>query len=566
MNNKNVLTRLLKISLRADFLYVYTIVGLLVPNIIMCFTERMTSLEDVTSCLSVAAVYALFMTFPRRIGTAIWSLFPIIFLCAFNLVLLSIFDRGPIAVDMYLNLLSTNAGEAGEVLNNILPVLVAIVILYIPLLTFASISIKTNVSLAANRRKTLRRNSISALCLSAIMLAVCHIRVSSYRELDSIFPVNAIYNLFLAVERTAQIDNYHETSRNFKFDSRSEHEKECREVYVIVIGETARSINFGINGYSRNTTPHLLNTEGVISFTKAYSQSNTTHKSVPMLLSGVSAENFNDIIYQRSIISAFKEAGFHTVFISCQKPNHSYIDFFGQEADESLYINGDDVDSGKQPTDYDCLPLLEKAIENSGNKLLVVIHTYGSHYNYHERYGEADAVFMPDQPSEARAENVKSLVNAYDNTIIMTDKLLHSIIAQLQTSNVVGGMFYVSDHGENLYDDVRHRFLHASPLPSWYELHVPMVMWLSQKYRYRYPEVWNAIVANCDSVVQTSESFFNSVLDIAGIYTLKRDTSLSVANKSYHVKARLYLDDRNNAVDYDELGMDSLDLTHLNLY
>ncbi len=67
-------------------------------------------------------------------------------------------------------------------------------------------------------------------------------------------------------------------------------------------------------------------------------QSNTTHKSVPMLLSAASAEDFERLFHEKGILAAFKEAGFHTVFISNQLPNHSFIDFLGEQADEHYFL------------------------------------------------------------------------------------------------------------------------------------------------------------------------------------------------------------------------------------
>ena len=77
-----------------------------------------------------------------------------------------------------------------------------------------------------------------------------------------------------------------------------------------MIGETARACNFGLYGYERNTTPLLDKMEGVVTFTDVLTQSNTTHKSVPMLLSAASAEDYDCLYRQKGIITAFKEAGF----------------------------------------------------------------------------------------------------------------------------------------------------------------------------------------------------------------------------------------------------------------
>ncbi len=57
-----------------------------------------------------------------------------------------------------------------------------------------------------------------------------------------------------------------------------------------------------------------------------------------MLLSAASAEDFERLFHEKGILAAFREAGFHTVFISNQLPNHSFIDFLGEQADEHYFL------------------------------------------------------------------------------------------------------------------------------------------------------------------------------------------------------------------------------------
>ena len=59
------------------------------------------------------------MTLERKPGKTIWILFPFVFFAAFQLVLLYLFGRSIIAVDMFLNLTTTNSGEALELLDNL---------------------------------------------------------------------------------------------------------------------------------------------------------------------------------------------------------------------------------------------------------------------------------------------------------------------------------------------------------------------------------------------------------------------------------------------------------------
>ena len=59
-----------------------------------------------------------------------------LFFGAFQIVLLYLFGQSVIAVDMFLNLVTTNPGEALELLDNLIPAIIIVVLLYIPALVW----------------------------------------------------------------------------------------------------------------------------------------------------------------------------------------------------------------------------------------------------------------------------------------------------------------------------------------------------------------------------------------------------------------------------------------------
>ena len=191
---------------------------------------------------------------------------------------------------------------------------------------------------------------------------------------------------------------------------------------------------------------------------------------------------------------------------------------------------------------------VRRVLAEGRKKELIVLHTYGSHFNYRERYPRREARFLPDDATEAKPKNRPQLVNAYDNTIRATDRLLHSVIAELAKTGAVSALLYTSDHGENIFDDSRRLFLHASPVPSYYELHVPMLVWTSAAYRQAWPQEAASLAANRTKPVATSASVFHTLLGLAGIATPLRDDALSVASRRYAPRPLIYLNDHNRAV------------------
>ena len=557
-----------------QFLYVYAVVALLLPNIALCYTECLAPWACGVNVLLPLSLYMLFFSVAKRPGKMIWWAFIFVFFAAFQLVLLYLFGTGVIAVDMFLNLVTTNPGEAMELLDNLAPAVVGVFVVYLPLLILGGVNIRRDSRLSVSFQQRVRHWAMQIGAIGLFCLLASYLVVDDYRMRNQLYPVNICYNLYLAFERNAASENYREASRDFKFDARSEHSATAPEVYVMVVGETARAHNFSLYGYPRNTNPLLSKTPGIKAFPNVTTQSNTTHKSVPMLLSAASAEDFERLFHEKGILAAFKEAGFHTVFISNQLPNHSFIDFLGEQADEHYFLKKEDASQGNH-YDEDLLQKLDEILPLADasssahyhyryRKLFVVLHSYGSHFNYQERYPRSFAYFKPDSRSEAKPENRRDLLNAYDNTIRYTDYILHGIIERLQkwegiqtkTDGVYGqptsAMLYTSDHGENIFDDDRHLFLHAAPKASDYELHVPFIIWTSEGFSKQYPDILKALGENRPKQVQSSLSAFHTMLGIGGIQTHYRLDEYSVASGKYHPLKLLYLDDHDEAIPQED--------------
>lgn len=557
-----------------QFLYVYAVVALLLPNIALCYTECLAPWACGVNVLLPLSLYMLFFSVAKRPGKMIWWAFIFVFFAAFQLVLLYLFGTGVIAVDMFLNLLTTNPGEAMELLDNLAPAVVGVFVVYLPLLILGGVNIRRDSRLSVSFQQRVRHWAMQIGAIGLFCLLASYLVVDDYRMRNQLYPVNICYNLYLAFERNAASENYREASRDFKFDARSEHSATAPEVYVMVVGETARTHNFSLYGYPRNTNPLLSKTPGIKAFPNVTTQSNTTHKSVPMLLSAASAEDFERLFHEKGILAAFKEAGFHTVFISNQLPNHSFIDFLGEQADEHYFLKKEDASQGNH-YDEDLLQKLDEILPLADasssahyhyryRKLFVVLHSYGSHFNYQERYPRSFAYFKPDSRSEAKPENRRDLLNAYDNTIRYTDYILHGIIERLQkwegvqakTDGVycqpTSAMLYTSDHGENIFDDERSLFLHAAPKASDYELHVPFIIWTSDGFSKQYPDILKALGENRPKQVQSSLSAFHTMLGIGGIQTRYRLDEYSVASGKYHPTKLLYLDDHDEAIPQED--------------
>ena len=528
--------------------YLLYLLILILPNVILAVTEHLSPAGRIANIIVPLTTYWLVLTLSRKTGRTMIILFPVLFLGAFQMVLTYLYGRGPIAVDMWLNLVTTNAGEVNELLSQLLPAIVWVVVIYIPTLTIAATQWAKHQTID---EAFIRIQRFPALCSAAVALIATFALAAfmPYTPTNDLFPINAISNFGLAVERLEASNGYKEASKDFRYDAHCTFTDDEPETVVLVIGETSRADNWQLYGYHRPTNPVLSKTEGLTVFTDYMSQSNTTHKSVPILLSLADAEDYTILYRTKGIMQAFREAGYHTAFISNQQRNHSFIDFLGEQADYCLFLhdslsrNADDIELLK--------PLRQQIKQNRGKRTFIVLHTYGSHFSYADRYPKAMRHFTPDHYDGAKAKYRLQLVNAYDNTIVHTDFLIGKVISTLSSGGGSAAMLFTSDHGEDIFDDQRHLFLHASPFPSYYQLHVPLIAWTSPTYRIRHAEIAQSLISNSHKQAE-SNSVFHTLLSLGGVATQYRNDSLSLASPAYTPHRRIFIDDHNKPLSYPE--------------
>ncbi len=550
--------RAAKIKTRSRFsvwLTIYFYVALIIPNCVLAYTEHYSIWSTEALILLPLGFYMMWSVALRRSGIMIWLAFPFIFLAAFQIVLLYLFGNSVIATDMFTNLLTTNPGEAGELLANIYPSVILVIVLYVPLLWLA-------VREIAHRRYFTRTTRIitgltgGALFVIGLLLLWPAYRTSEEKHVlrDEIFPINAFYNMGVCGSEFRKTFRFSETSARFTYHAVRTDSLPQREIYVYIIGEASRAMNWQLYGYERETTPELMRTDSIIVFRNVLTQSNTTHKSVPLFLSSVAPDEHDEIYRRKGLPALFNEAGFETWFISNQSPQGAMIDHLAHDADHIRYLSSPRHD----------LQLLEEMqhciAQSHSQKLFFILHCYGSHFSYHQRYPRAFAQFRPDDDVAISAAHIESLRNAYDNSIRYTDHFLARTIDYLHSLNgTASALLYCADHGEDLFDDARGRFLHASPTTTAYQLYVASLAWFSSDYRRAFPQKIAAAQSNAKSAA-TTHAMFHTIADIASIEGLHLDRSVSLVSAEFNRTApRYYLNDHNEAVPFCKTGLGKLD-------
>ena len=532
-------------------LTVYFFVALIIPNCVLANTEPYSVWTVEALILMPLGFYMMWSVALRRSGVMIWLAFPFIFFCAFQIVLLYLFGNSIIATDMFTNLLTTNPGEAGELLGNIYPSVVLVCVIYLPLLWLAAREIghKRYITRTARMNIGLTGAALFALGLLALWPAY-HVSEDRHVLRDEIFPLNVLYNLGLSGSEFRKSFNYEKTSAGFSYEAERTAEVPGREVYVYIIGEASRAMNWQLYGYGRETNPLLSQEEGLVVFRDVLTQSNTTHKSVPLILSSVATDEHDELYRRKGLPALFNEAGFDTWFISNQSRQGAMIDHLAHDAKHLIYIRSPRHDT-------QLLDEMRKAIEKStSRKLFFILHCYGSHFSYHQRYPREFAYFQPDNDVAIAKQHRPMLVNAYDNSVRYTDYVLSGIIDYLGSlENTSSALLYCADHGEDLIDDHRERFLHASPTTTAYQLYVASLAWFSESYRERFPEKVAAAEANATAPA-TTHALFHTMADMASIRGRFLTTKVSLVSPDFDRTApRRSLNDHNEAVPYRKTGL-----------
>ena len=245
-----------------------------------------------------------------------------------------------------------------------------------------------------------------------------------------------------------------------------------KSVVVLVIGESARSQNFSLYGYPKNTNPLLSKVENLHHF-NATSYATYTTAGVKAILSH---ENTDDLY---EVLPNYLNR--NNVDVIWRTTNWGEPPIHIKDYQNRDYLK----QICKENCDYDEVLLagLKEQIENSkSNKVLVVLHTSTSHGpTYNKKYPPNFEVFKPVCNSVELANcSQQELINAYDNTILYTDYLLNRVIEDLlDLKEYKSAMLFVSDHGESLGE--KNLYMHGVPrsIAPKEQYEIPFIVWFS---------------------------------------------------------------------------------------
>ena len=313
-----------------------------------------------------------------------------------------------------------------------------------------------------------------------------------------------------------------EKSRSFQFGAHQSTPNSRPEVVIMVIGESARYDRWSLNGYGRPTNPHLKREGNLVTLADVITAVSATRLSVPVIISRKPAtQSLKDGFSEKSFLTAYKEAGFKTYWLSNQISFGQFdtpVSVFAKEADVVQFLN---LGGFTNNSNFDQILFdpIKNALADPAPKKLIVLHTLGSHWNYSQRYPQQFDKWQPslfgiDKPAYTDIRIKPQLNNSYDSSILYTDWFLDQVIGMLKDGGQLSSLVYVADHGQTLYDGTCNLAFHGHN--TQFEFHVPAFVWYSDPYREQYPDKVAQLLRHRKARLAT-ENIFHTLLDIGDI-------------------------------------------------
>ncbi len=425
---------------------------------------------------------------------------------------------------MLRNILATDVREAGDLMTwSLLPQLALYAVLPIALLL--RVEVRQRSLLKAFGVRVLSLIAALAVFAGAIFINFQDVATSmrNTRELRFLVtPANYVYSLAQLGRSQAQAaDKPRQPIGEDAQAGSSWAQRNKPVVMVMVVGETVRAANWGLSGYTRQTTPELAAFPGVINFSSVRSCGTDTETSLPCIFSPWGRRQYDEskIRGSESLLDVVARAGFRVVWVDNQAGCKGVCQ--GVESARPDPALSPQACAGKECQDAALVDQLRRLVKETPGNLLIVLHQMGNHGPaYFKRYPDEFKVFTPacEDPDLPHCSS-ESIVNAYDNAIRYADHVLASALGFLneQTSHDAA-MLYVSDHGESLGE--KGLFLHGVPyaIAPDMQTQVPMVMWLSPSFA-QSMRVNSACLSEVAKAPQAHDNIFHTLLGMLDVKT-----------------------------------------------
>ena len=296
---------------------------------------------------------------------------------------------------------------------------------------------------------------------------------------------------------------------------------------ILIIGESTGRKHMSLYGYPIETNPLLKKLEksgNIYKFTDIISPHAHTIPSIKKLLTFYNFESTKKWHEYNNIIDIMKKAGYETYWFSNQESSGVYGNLSAALGSRSEVIKFTNLKSSDSETenlyDEEVVKLSDKYIKNNLNKKFIIYHLLGTHSKYRNRYPKKYSMF----------KNKNRNISEYDNAVLYNDFVVNEIISRFKKEKTV--LFYVSDHGEEVYE-FRNFKGHSEENGSRYMVEIPFIIYVSDKFKEKYPKVIKNIENSLNKPYMTDDLIY-TILEIAQVKTEEFDETRSIINEKYN--------------------------------
>lgn len=437
-----------------------------------------------------------------------------------------------VAIDkvMLMNVLETDAQEVAGLLSW------GMLWMFLGLAVVPSILIyKTKIIFATPKKMVLQKIALilGVFVISAAIIGMGYKETAQFLRNNKpikylLVPVNYV-SAVISVSKKKLKSRHHELVKIGEDASLQPYWKNNGKpnLFVFVVGETARAANFSLNGYNQQTNEPLQPfMKDMLSYKNVYSCGTSTAISLPCIFSADGRDDFDksESEYTENLLDVVQRAGYKVWW----RGNVTGCKGICSRVETQMLCDKD--------TCFDEIlnQGLNERVLKENKDMFVVLHQLGSHGpTYYKRYPESAEKFKPNCETERLDKcSREEIVNVYDNTIYYTSQNLADLIKQLQAlqDKYNTFMLYVSDHGESLGEN--NIYLHAAPymVAPEEQINVPMLMWFDDEFANKFHLDRKCLKTKLENEY-SHDNLFHSFLGLMGIKTSAYNAELDIFNQ-----------------------------------
>lgn len=287
-----------------------------------------------------------------------------------------------------------------------------------------------------------------------------------------------------------------------------------KNLIIFVLGESARDMNFPLDGQSKTTEPLNPYLNDMVIFHDTQACGVVTRVSVPCMFTFYDQQHYTEsaAAYVPNALDIIKKSNWNLLWLDnemgCNKVCRNI-------PTELTCHSRDCMDNTLNET-------LKSKIPSFDKDTFVVLHQRGSHGpRYDLRSPEQYMIYKPYcQRADFKSCSYEELKNAYNNSLHYTSVVLSELIKELSqhTDQFNPIVIYISDHGESLGEGGFYAHSADYRIAPIEQKMVPFFMWIPESTRTALHLDQNCLLQKAQ-IKRSQDNIFHTLMGLTGIKT-----------------------------------------------